>query len=82
MADLVAIFRGKIVDVAPESVIVEVTGDEGKVDGLVDLLRERGILEMVRTGKVALVRGSKADVKTRATDTDQPANGHGSQPTA
>jgi len=82
MADLVAIFRGKIVDVAPESVIVEVTGDEGKVDGLVDLLRERGILEMVRTGKVALVRGNKADVKTRSTDVEQGTNGGGVQPTA
>ena len=82
MADLVAIFRGKIVDVAPESVIVEVTGDEGKVDGLVDLLRERGILEMVRTGKVALVRGSKADVKSRATDAEQGVNGNGAQPNA
>ena len=49
---------GRIVDVAPESVIVEVTGDEDKVDGLVDLLRERGVLEMVRTGKIALVRGN------------------------
>jgi acetolactate synthase-1/3 small subunit len=82
MADLVAIFRGKIVDVAPESVIVEVTGDEGKVDGLVDLLRERGILEMVRTGKVALVRGSKADVKTRAADVEEAARGNGTQPSA
>jgi hypothetical protein len=52
------------------------------VDGLVDLLRERGILEMVRTGKVALVRGSKADVKTRATDVEPAANGHGTQPNA
>jgi len=52
------------------------------VDGLVDLLRERGILEMVRTGKVALVRGSKSDVKSRATDADQPANGNGTQPNA
>jgi len=58
IGDLVAIFRGRIVDVAPGSVIVEVTGDEDKVDGLVDLLRERGVLEMVRTGKVALVRGN------------------------
>ena len=58
LADLVAIFRGRIVDVAPESVIVEVTGDEEKVDGLVELLRERGVLEMVRTGKIALVRGN------------------------
>ena len=58
MADLVAIFRGKIVDVAPDSVIVEVTGDADKVDGLVDLLRERKVLEMVRTGKIALLRGN------------------------
>ena len=61
LADLVAIFRGKIVDVGSDSVIVEVTGDEDKVDGLVELLRERGILEMVRTGKVALVRGLRAN---------------------
>jgi acetolactate synthase I/III small subunit len=58
LANLVEIFRGRIVDVARESVIVEVTGDEQKVNGLVDLLRVRGIVEMVRTGKVAMVRGS------------------------
>ena len=58
LASLVEIFRGRIVDVASESVIVEVTGDEEKVDGLVELLRPRGIVEMVRTGKVAMVRGS------------------------
>jgi len=57
VAQLADIFRGRIVDVAPESVIVEVTGDGGKVDGLVELLRPRGILEMVRTGKVAMLRG-------------------------
>ena len=57
VAQLADIFRGRIVDVAPESVIVEVTGDGAKVDGLVDLLRPRGILEMVRTGKVAMLRG-------------------------
>jgi acetolactate synthase I/III small subunit len=58
IAGLVEIFRGKVVDVAPDSVIVELTGDAGKVDGLVELLRPRGILEMVRTGKVAMVRGA------------------------
>jgi acetolactate synthase-1/3 small subunit len=58
LASLVEIFRARIVDVARDSVIVEVTGDERKVDGLVELLRPRGILEMVRTGKVAMVRGS------------------------
>jgi acetolactate synthase-1/3 small subunit len=41
-------------------VIVEVTGDQEKVDGLVELLKPRGILEMVRTGKVAMVRGISA----------------------
>lgn len=58
IAGLVEIFRGKVVDVAADSVIVELTGDAGKVDGLVELLRPRGILEMVRTGKVAMVRGA------------------------
>ena len=60
VAGLIAIFRARIVDVAHDSAIVEVTGDEGKVDGLVELLRPRGILEMVRTGKVAMLRGSVA----------------------
>ena len=57
VAQLAEIFRGRIVDVASDSVIVEVTGDGAKVDGLVDLLRPRGLLEMVRTGKVAMLRG-------------------------
>ena len=61
LSDLVSIFRGRIVDVAADSVIVEVTGDLEKVDGLVDLLRPRGVLEMVRTGKVAMVRGTAAN---------------------
>jgi acetolactate synthase-1/3 small subunit len=60
LQSLTDIFRGRIVDVSADSVIVEVTGDLDKVDGLVDLLRPRGILEMVRTGKVALVRGTVA----------------------
>ena len=53
----------------PDSVIVEVTGDEEKIDGLVELLRPRGILEMVRTGEVAMTRGSLAD----GTKEDAPA---------
>jgi acetolactate synthase-1/3 small subunit len=61
LASLVEIFRARIVDVARESVIVEVTGDEQKVNGLVELLRPRGIVEMVRTGKVAMVRGNVAE---------------------
>ena len=58
LSNLADIFRGRIVDVSADSVILEVTGDVDKVDGLVELLRPRGIVEMVRTGKVALVRGT------------------------
>jgi acetolactate synthase-1/3 small subunit len=66
MAQLAEIFRGRIVDVAQGSVIVEVTGDEEKVDGLLELLRPRGILEMVRTGKVAMLRGTAAAQEPQA----------------
>ena len=69
--DLIGIFRARIVDVAPDSVIVEATGDLEKVDGLIELLRPRGILEMVRTGKVAMARGHAAAreaASRRATD--------------
>ncbi|KKG77225.1 acetolactate synthase [Methanosarcina mazei] len=53
------IFRAKIVDVAPKSMTVEVTGDENKIQAIEKLLRQFGIKEMVRTGKIAMVRGPK-----------------------
>lgn len=53
------IFRARIIDVAPKSMTVEVTGDEGKVEAIAKLLRQYGIKEMVRTGKIAMVRGPK-----------------------
>jgi acetolactate synthase-1/3 small subunit len=46
------------VDVAPESVVVEITGTEDKIESLVELLRPIGIEELVRTGQVAMMRGS------------------------
>lgn len=55
---LVDVFRARIVDVANDSVIVEITGDEEKIDGFVEVLRPYGILEMVRTGVVSMLRGS------------------------
>ena len=55
---IVDIFRANIVDVTPNSVIVEVTGDEDKVESLLQLLKEYGIIELCRTGKVAMSRGS------------------------
>ena len=53
------IFRARIVDVASKSMIVEVTGDEAKIQAIEKLLRQFGIKEMARTGKIALVRGPK-----------------------
>ena len=54
---IVDIFRAKIVDVSQGTLIVEVTGDENKVDSLVDLLRTFGIHEVMRTGTIAMSRG-------------------------
>lgn len=71
--DLISIFRARIVDVAADSVIVEISGDPEKVDGLVDLLRPRGIVEMVRTGKVAMTRGASAR-RAFAPDPDHDAD--------
>lgn len=52
------VFRARVVDVATEALIIEITGMEEKIDGLLDVLRPFGILEMVRTGRVCMTRGS------------------------
>lgn len=54
------VFRAKIVDVAVDSVIVEITGDENKIEALIKMLEPFGIKEMSRTGIVAMARGSKS----------------------
>ncbi|MCZ7373227.1 MAG: acetolactate synthase small subunit [Candidatus Methanoperedens sp.] len=56
---IVDVFRAKIVDVGSKSLIVEVTGDESKINAIEQLLRQFGVKEMVRTGKVAMNRGAK-----------------------
>jgi len=56
---IVNIFRARIVDVAPKSLIIEVTGDEGKLDALVGMLKQFGIKEIVKTGTLALGRGPR-----------------------
>jgi len=53
------IFRARIVDVTPLSYTLEVTGDESKIGAILELLKPFGIQEVVRTGKVAIARGSK-----------------------
>ncbi len=56
---IVDVFRAKIVDVGIKSLVVEVTGDESKIKAMEQLLRQFGIKEMVRTGKIAMNRGAK-----------------------
>lgn len=56
---LADIFRAKIVDVTPTTYILEVTGDEGKIRALIELLKPHGVKEVVRTGKIAIVRGNR-----------------------
>ena len=52
-------FRARVVDVAPASIIVETTGAQEKLDGLIEVLRPFGILELVRTGAVAMARSAE-----------------------
>ena len=57
---LVDVFRARVVDVAPDSVIIETTGTEEKINRLMEVLRPYGLLELVRTGRVGMVRGSES----------------------
>ncbi len=57
--EIVQCFDAKIVDVALKSFIIEVTGKESKINGMIELLKNYGIIEMVRTGEVAISRGKK-----------------------
>jgi acetolactate synthase-1/3 small subunit len=59
MLEIVSVFRANIVDVAKKTLMIEITGNSKKVKALEDLLRPFGILELVRTGKIACTRGGK-----------------------
>jgi acetolactate synthase I/III small subunit len=68
---LCEVFRARAVDVGPETLIVETTGTQDKIDGLVAILQPFGIAEMVQTGTVAMTRGPMGEA---ATATQQPPN--------
>lgn len=57
--NIVDIFRGKIIDVSRRSYVIEVTGADEKIEALIELLKPIGIREIVRTGKVAMFRGTR-----------------------
>jgi acetolactate synthase-1/3 small subunit len=60
LVHLVDVFRARIIDLAPDSLTIEITGTEDKIDGLLEVLKPYGVLEMARTGRVAMARGVKA----------------------
>ena len=56
---LVDVYRARVIDVSPESLVIETTGTESKIESLLEVLRPYGISEMVRTGIVAMARGTR-----------------------
>jgi len=62
--ELAGIFRGRIVDVAPEAVMIEISGQERKIEAFVEMMRPFGILELARTGRIAMVRSNQVEEET------------------
>jgi len=82
ITSLTTIFNAKVADVAADCMIVQMTASETKVDSLVESLRPYGIIEMVRTGRVAMMRGDFAGIRHTpgAGDQRNHVNGHQVQP--
>jgi acetolactate synthase-1/3 small subunit len=57
--ELAEIFRGRIVNVGPQDVIIEISGQERKLQAFIEMVRPFGIVELVRTGRIAMVRGGQ-----------------------
>jgi acetolactate synthase-1/3 small subunit len=58
IALLVEMFRGRVVDISPGNLMIEISGQEQKIEAFIQLMRPYGILELARTGRIALVRGT------------------------
>jgi acetolactate synthase-1/3 small subunit len=56
LMQIVRVFRARVIDMGPQSLIIEITGAENKLNALLEVLRPFGIIEMVRTGQVAMTR--------------------------
>jgi acetolactate synthase I/III small subunit len=57
--ELVEIFRGRIVNVCPDELLIEISGQERKIEAFIESVRSFGIKELVRTGRIAMVRGCR-----------------------
>ena len=67
--EIADIFRANIVDVATDSLTIEITGDEDKLDSMLNLLRGFGIREVARTGRIAMLRGSPSKISAEERET-------------
>jgi acetolactate synthase-1/3 small subunit len=70
---LVQVFRGRVVDVGQEQVMIEISGQEKKIEAFIELMRPYGIRELARTGRIALVRSSRPGETATAPLDDEPA---------
>ena len=68
--ELVEIFRGRIVDVSADHVMIEISGQERKIESFIEAVRPFGIIEMVRAGRIALLRGNTS---SEASEVEQPS---------
>lgn len=79
LLSLVQVFRGRVVDVGPDQLIIEVSGQENKIEAFIELMRPYGIRELARTGRIALVRCGGLAAETagaRETTTESAVVGH------
>jgi acetolactate synthase-1/3 small subunit len=60
IVDIVNIFRAHIVDITRETMVIELTGESDKIDALCEVLKDHGIIEVVRTGNISVARGPKS----------------------
>lgn len=68
VAELVRLFRGKVVDVSRSSMVIELSGTEDKVEAFIELVRPYGIRELARTGVIAMARGAQKSAPTSEED--------------
>ncbi|MFA4836039.1 MAG: acetolactate synthase small subunit, partial [Dehalococcoidia bacterium] len=68
------VFRAHVVDINPESIMVEVSGDEDKVNSLIELFRGFGIMELARTGLIAVTRGNIGPIRRQEKEQPEERN--------
>jgi acetolactate synthase-1/3 small subunit len=71
--ELVDIFRGRVVDVGPDEMMIEISGRESKIEAFIARMRPYGITELVRTGRIAMVRSGSALYDDNERDTHYSA---------